>query len=85
MRANLIAVGIPTLLFAFFIKDAPDQFLDIWFELKRAGKVTIEQYDATWMKFILPRVSLWLMIIVSVQVAYSIGQGDKLKRRYWLQ
>lgn len=66
---------------AFFLKDAPTEFLEIWFELKAAGKVTIEDYDATWAQFMLPKIALYLLVVSPGIIAFSFDHKRRAARR----
>lgn len=85
MRANLIMVGGASLLFAFFIMGAPAEFTELWLDLRAANKVTLDQYDSTWMKFIMPRIGLGLLIIVAIQLAFTTKTGNRRRLGRWLR
>ncbi len=81
MKANLFFVGGAALLFGLFILGAPAEFTELWLDLRAAGKVTLDQYDATWMKFIMPRIGLGLLVIVAIQVGFSARSSSNRRWR----
>ena len=81
MGQQIIFFLLACLALAFFLKDAPTEFLEIWFELKAAGKVTIDDYDATWAQFMLPKIALYLLVVSPGIIAFSLRSQRHSKGR----
>ena len=67
-------------IWAYFHWDVQAEFLEIWFELKAAGKVTIDDYDSTWAQFILPRIALFVLIVSPILISMSLANARKTGR-----
>lgn len=66
-------------VWAYLSRDIQGEFLGIWLELRAASKVTAADYDATWGRFILPRIALFTLTLVPVIIAFSFRSQTKRK------
>lgn len=80
MGIQLLILAFGGALFVLLFRGAPSEFMQIWFELLTAGKVTMEDYDATWTQFIMPRIGLFLLLVVPLQIAVSLDAHPRRRR-----
>lgn len=80
MGLQLLILAFGGALFVLIFRGTQTEFMQVWFELLSAGKVTIEDYDTVWMQFIMPRIGLFLLIVVPFQIAYSLDVRPRRRR-----
>lgn len=66
-------------VWAYLSRDIQGEFLGIWLELRAASKVTAADYDATWGRFILPKIALFTLTLLPVIIAFSFQSQKREK------
>lgn len=67
--------------FAFLLKGVQRDFLDIWLQTKSAGEFNAKAYDAAWAQYILPRIALFVLLLLPIAVGGSL-MADRKAARY---
>jgi hypothetical protein len=68
-------------VWAFLNRDIQTEFLDIWFQMKADGLVTNSDYQATWGRFILPRIALFSLTLLPVIAVLSFDTKKRSAKR----